>query len=243
MPPGGDGCRRTAAAAACGWCSGSRGWPCSPAAHGGPWWELDDWHPRCDPRIPLSEREPQANYGCSPGQISQPWLREAVKWHLGTMLESGTLRWSTVSQERLKCLPRFDRWLAEFPGDPRDILGDPAAAAGQAAAFRRWDADPANRSGSSRQRAATVGTRLINDDLRAVAELLAFVAASPAETRRVLGSSPWDRVTEAHAASWYRQVTRIPHQPVRTDVHYVDDHALARSSPRCHCSACRGTSR
>ena len=36
------------------------------------------------------------------------------------------------------------------------------------------------------------------------------------------------RVTEAHAASWFRQVTRIPHQPVRTDIHYVDDHALAQ---------------
>jgi hypothetical protein len=33
--------------------------------------------------------------------------------------------------------------------DPCDILGDPAAAAGQAAAFRRWDV---GRDGSSRQR-------------------------------------------------------------------------------------------
>ena len=53
----------------------------------GPWWSLDDWHPRCDPRIPLSPREPVANYGCSPGQITHRWLREAVKWHLGTMME------------------------------------------------------------------------------------------------------------------------------------------------------------
>ncbi len=194
----------------------------------GPWWTLDDWHPRCDPRIPLSQREPQANYGCSPGQIGQPWLREAAKWHLGTMLESGALRWSTVSQERVKSLARFGRWLAGRDGDPRDVIGDPAAAAGQAAAFARWDADPAVRSGSSRQRARTVGARLINDDLRAVADLLAFVAASPAEARRVLGPSPWDSLTEAHAASWYRQVTRIPHQPVRTDIHYVDDQALGQ---------------
>jgi hypothetical protein len=95
----------------------------------GPWWSLDDWHPRCDPRIPLSAREPQASYGCSPGQITVPWLREAAKWHLGTMLESGALRWSTVSQERMKCLARLDRWLTAAFGDPRDILGDPAGAA------------------------------------------------------------------------------------------------------------------
>ena len=62
------------------------------------------------------------------------------------MLESGALRWTTVSQERLRCLHRFDRWLAIAFDDPREVLGDPATAASQAAAFRRWDADPANRS-------------------------------------------------------------------------------------------------
>ena len=195
----------------------------------GPWWSLDYWHPRCDPRIPLAEREPQANYGCQPGQISQPWLRDAVKWHLGTMLEAGTLRWSTVSQERMPSLARFSRHLAACFTDSRDILGDPSAAAAQAAAFARWDADPANRTvTSSRQPARIVGPRLVNDDLRAVADLLAFMAASPAEARRVLGPSPWGGVTETHAAGWYRQVTRIPDQPVRTGIHYVDDHALSQ---------------
>jgi hypothetical protein len=90
------------------------------------------------------------------------------------------------------------------------------------------DADPANRSDGSRQAAKTVGPRLVNDDLRAVADLFAFAAASPAEARRVLGPPAWDGVTEAHAASWYRQVARIPHRPVRTDAHYVDDRALAQ---------------
>jgi integrase len=194
----------------------------------GPWWTLDDWNPRCDPRIPLSPREPLANWGCSPGQITQAWLREAAKWYLSTMLESGALRWTTVSQERMKCLARFDRWLTASFDDPRQVIGDPAEAAAQAAAFRRWDSDPAGRSGSNRQRAQVVAARLINDDLRAVAELLAFTAASPAETRRVLGPTPFDQVTEAHAASWFRQVTRIPHQPMRTDRYYVDERALSQ---------------
>ena len=194
----------------------------------GPWWSLDDWHPRCDPRIPLSPREPVANYGCSPGQITHPWLREAVKWHLGTMLESGALRWTTVSQERLPCLLRFDRWLPVAFRDAGDLLGDPAAAAQQAAAFRRWDADPASRSGSNRQQADVVAPRLINDDLRAVAELFAFVAANPAGARAILGPSPWGHLTQAHADSWFRQVTRIPHRPALTDRYYVDDHAMAQ---------------
>ena len=106
--------------------------------HDGPWWSLDDWHPRCDPRIPLSQREPQPNYGCSPGQITVPWLREAAKWQLGTELEAGTLRWSTISQERLKSVRRFGNWLACSFGDAGEVVGDPAAAPGHAAAFGRW---------------------------------------------------------------------------------------------------------
>ena len=70
--------------------------------------------------------------------------------------------------------------------------------------------------------------RLINDDLRAVAELFAFVAANPVEARRMLGPSPGRQVTDTHAAGWFRQVSRIPHQPALNDRHYVDDHALAQ---------------
>lgn len=202
------------------------------ACHDGRWWELDYWHPRCDPRIPLSGREPMAHYGCSPTLITHSWLREATKWCLGTMLDAGTLRWTTVSQERLRCLHRFDRWLAVAFDNPLDVLGDPAAAASQAAAFRRWDAGPANRSDHTKQRrmAAKVGPRALNDDLRAIAELFEFMAANAAEARRVLGdlATPWERVTDAHAASWLRHVSRIPHARALNDEHYVDDHALAQ---------------
>jgi integrase len=202
------------------------------ACHDGHWWELDYWHPRCDKRIPLSEREPQAHYGCSPALITHRWLREAVKWYLGTMLESGALRWTTVSQERLRCLHRFDRWLAIAFDDPREVLADPARTASQAAAFRRWDGDPASRSDGRAHRRVPgkVHARLINDDLRAVAELFAFMAANQAEARRVLGplATPWTTVTDAHAACWLRQVSRIPHERALNDGNYVDDHALAQ---------------
>ena len=195
----------------------------------GPWWALDDWHPRCDPRIPLSEREPLANYGCSPGLITQPWLREAVKWQLGTALESGTLRWTTISQSRLKSLRRFDNWLTSCFDDPSDVLADLARAPEHAAAFGRWTTDPSNRmtrEADRRHYTKPAGARAVNDDLRAIAELFSFIAANPVEARRLFGPSPWQQVTDTHAATWFRQVSRIPRQPTLTDRHYVDDHAL-----------------
>lgn len=72
----------------------------------------------------MSARESLANYGCSLITITRPWLRAAAKWHLGTMLESGTLRWTTFSQERLKRMRRFGAWLDTL-GDPLLVLSDP----------------------------------------------------------------------------------------------------------------------
>ena len=201
------------------------------ACHDGPWWQLDEWHPRCDPRIPLTKREPVANYGCTPGQIRLGWLRQVVKWHLGTMLESGTLRWTTVSQERLKSFRRLDNWLTRCFTDPTDVLSDPAAAVEQAAAFARWTADPRNRvtrESDTRHLGKPVPVRGINDDLRAVAGLFEFVATNPGEAHAVLGPGPWERVTTTHAASWFGRVTRIPHHKGFDDANYIDDHALAQ---------------
>ncbi len=200
---------------------------CSPD----PWWSLDEWHPRCDPRIPITDREPQANYGCSPGLISTSWLREATKWHLGTQLQAGTLRWTTVSLERLPCLRRFDRWLAETFTDPADVLTDSTRAGYHAAGFRAWTAQNPNRklrAADTRTWTAPVSPRLVNDDLRAVAELLAFMAANKDDAPPTMRATPWDLVSDAHAAGWYRQVTRIPHTRHLDDRHYIDDHAMAQ---------------
>jgi hypothetical protein len=175
-------------------------------------------------------RSPSGNRttaGSHPGRITYPWLRAAVEWHLGTSLEAGTLRWSTISQARL--LIRFDRWLTVAFDDGRDVLGDPAAAAAHAAAFRRWVADPANRSDRPEDQRSTVHPRLINGDLQAVAELFGFVAANTTEALAVLGPSPWQQVTEAHAASWLHQASlRKPRRHDLNDEHYVDDHALVQ---------------
>jgi hypothetical protein len=56
------------------------------------------------------------------------------------------------------------------------------------------------------------------------------VAANTVEARDVLGFSPWQQVTEAHAASWFRQVSRIRHQPDLNDQHYVCSRARRRVS-------------
>jgi integrase len=196
--------------------------------HEGPWWQLDEWNPRCDPRIPLQRREPSAHHRCAPSAISIPWLREAAKWHLGTMLESGTLRWTTV-RGRVLSLRRFDAWLAHL-GDGSRILADPAEARQHAAGFARWLADPHSRliDGEVRRGGTLVDPREVNQDLRAVAELFAFITDTPVESRATLGAGPWQQITDAHVAAWSRQITHVPPRRALNDEQYVDDHALAQ---------------
>jgi integrase len=196
--------------------------------HEGPWWHLDEWNPRCDPRIPLQRREPTAHRGCSPSAIGLTWLREAAKWHLGTMLESGTLRWATV-RGRMQSLRRFDAWLTQLDGWSR-VLADPTEARQHAARFARWAADRHNRliDGHGRRGGTLVDPREVNRDLHAVAELLAFITDNAAESRAVLGAGPWQQTTDAHFAAWVRQTGRVPYRPELNDEHYVDDHALAQ---------------
>lgn len=140
-------------------------------------------------------------------------------------IESGGLRWGTAGNARH--LSRFDRWLTSTFDDPRTIVGDPANAAQQAAAFRRWAADPANRAAGPGGRRTATPLRGVNDDLRAIAEVFAFTAENPREVREVLGpASPWTHATATHVASWARQVSRLPEPPALNDRNYVDDHAM-----------------
>ena len=195
--------------------------------HDGAWWELDTWHPRCDPRIPLREREPCRSVGCSPGDAQLPWVRNALKWHLGVLLESGTLTWSTLSGQRSSALLRFARWLETLP-EPAEVIRDASRAGSFAAAFRRWISDPVHRSSVGRPPEAVAAGK-VNLDLWAVAELMAFLIDHRQEAAQVLGPSPWDGLTDAHPAIWLRQRTRLRrHQPVADETHYVDDQALAQ---------------
>lgn len=191
----------------------------------GPWWTLDTWSPRCDPRIPVRDREPRRADSCNPGRVQIPWLRKAVKWYLGTVLEAGTLTWSTISGSRLPGLFLLDQWLGTLPG-PADLVADAAQASVLAASFRRWSADPANRYWSASKQAST---RQLNEYVRSVVELLDFIENNREDCRSVLGPSTWDNLTEAHPAIWRKHIVRDRTTcALVNDEHYVDDHALSQ---------------
>ena len=190
----------------------------------GPWWILDAWIQQCDPRIPLRGREPQRSQNCRPGQAKIPWMRDVVKWHLGTALEAGALTWSTVLQ-RCPGLLVFDRWLCTLD-NPAAVCRSLDNAGRLAASFHRWVSDPANRTRSATKRSAA--PYIVNANLRAVADLMAFIADNVDECRRLIGVSPWDDFTHAYPLIWRKQIKRTRSTPLLNDENYADDHALSQ---------------
>ncbi|MET9340741.1 tyrosine-type recombinase/integrase [Nonomuraea sp. NPDC003804] len=196
--------------------------------HDGPWWELDRWLPRCDPRIPLRAREPLRAAGCQPGNARIPWVREAIKWVLGMQLESGEVTWSTLVTNRMPALLRLDRWMGSLP-DPAAVARDIADAPGLAASFRAWNEIPANRTTTGREPTAQVAVSKVNTDLLVIAGFLAFMLDNPDETRRMLPRSPWQALTPLHPGAWTRQIRgRRRKPPAVTEDHYLDDHTLTQ---------------
>jgi integrase len=190
------------------------------------WWALDEWIPRCDPRIPLRDREPLRSERARPGRAQILWVRSAMKWHLGTALEAGHLTWSSVVNRSAELLV-FDRWLASFP-DCTSVWADGTSIASRAADFRRWASRPESRASTPDRQLEKVTPHAVNRSLRAVLALMTFISNHAEECAIVLGSTPWDQLTEAHPTVWRRQITRQQTGPSLNDDHYVDDHALAQ---------------
>lgn len=192
--------------------------------HNGPWWEMDFWLPRCDPRIPVREREPKADNGCFVGEMNIPWVRDAGKWVFGNLLTSGALTWSTVRQ-RVHSLLRFSRWM-ETLEDPVAVGRDLSQAPGLAFGFREWVAEPGNRSTTRDVRPAK--GREVNNDLRAVVQMMEFLIDNREAAHKELGPSPWDDLTASHLGIWERQRSRQRAFKGVNEEHYIDDHATAQ---------------
>ena len=200
--------------------------------HDGPWWELDDWHPRCDPRIPLSHgnRRPttDARRGGSPSRgcatrSSGTWARRSGRARCAgrPSARNGCPAWSgsTAGCQTPSTTPAMS-W-ATRPVRPRTPR---RSAAGTADPHQ-----PVGRSGSAT--AATDPSRPPPDQRRPAGGRGAARVrrGQPGRGHRACwGPHRGSRSAEAHAASWFRQVSRIPHKPGLNAQHYVDDHALAQ---------------
>jgi integrase len=188
-----------------------------------PWWTLDAWVPRCDPRIPLRETEPHGLGGIY-WDAEPAWLWAAVKWQLSTQLSSGGLAWTTLVR-RAEELKVWARWLGTLDPTP-DLFGAPPVELRRLAqAYRTWLDNPANRP---RAKTARLNQQAKNEYFRAVDRFFSFMLDNQEDAVAVLRDERWSGISEVHCAVWARLQAPYTAPPrVRPD-QFIDDTAMSR---------------
>jgi hypothetical protein len=191
------------------------------------WWQHDLWSPKVDPRIPLRAHEPtRANSGYDFLTVSQPWLREALKWHCKISLETGALRWTTV-RARLHALTLLSRFLDQRGVDEPHLAPDPAGVRLLALDFLSV----------LRQRKATRGPNIgqpladgtITTMLCDVEQFYAFMADHKHEAAKRLAEPRWLALDDGHARLWRAGEKPIkPSNRVEPENAYFDDVTMSQ---------------
>lgn len=185
------------------------------------WWQHDLWAPRVDPRIPLRTHEPsRANSGYDFLAVSQPWLREALKWHAQVCLQTGALRWGTI-RSRLQALSIFSEFLARRGvSEPRlaaDTAGVRLLALDFLAELRQ------RKAGRGRNAGRPLADGTITTLLCDVEQFYAFMADHKHEAAKRLAEPGWLELDDSHARLWRAGEKPIKRHGVAADASYFDD--------------------
>ena len=183
------------------------------------------WSPRYDPRIPLREHEPtRANAGYDFLAVTQPWLRDGVKWYLKIALETGQLRWSTI-RARLLSVSILSRFLTERQMDAPCLCADATDLRLLALDFLAHVKQ--RRACSGVRRGHPISNCTVTNYLIDVERFYAFMADHRLEAARALNDQRWAALGDEHARLW--RLGEKPRAPARPDDDvYFDDTTMAQ---------------
>lgn len=165
-----------------------------------PWWELDAWKCRDDPRIPVREHEPQAGVAMRFTCLRTPWLRQAGKFYFRVLLETGQQSWGTLLSTLIQ-LKYFDEFLISR------ALADPALVADPSSELHALMLEYLS---VLRSRTATVGRtrgqrladRTVVTAQLGVAAFYVFLVDHRNELVSMTGDQRYHDLTDGHARLW-----------------------------------------
>ncbi|MGO9193249.1 MAG: tyrosine-type recombinase/integrase [Streptosporangiaceae bacterium] len=189
-----------------------------------PWWQRESWHPVEDRRVPVRQHEPLGRQAIHFHRITAPWLRRAAQWHGKVALETGVLRWSTLSQ-RVFTLTVFDAFLAgRGISEPR-LDADPARVRQLMQDFLgHVRASQSSRGPTKGQRVSAAHAKTV---LVHVEQFYLFMHDNKDAAAAATGDLGWRELGAGHAG-FYR--TRELPRPGRRDpgLDVIDDTAMAK---------------
>ena len=192
------------------------------ACGAGEWWRADVWEPRRDPRIPVREHEALGNARLRFAEISQPWLREAIKWFFACALEQGVLAWSSLPGYRTYLGSYFSQFLLEAGIDDPRLASSEAELRAVALSFLSCLRERRGRRGGRPLSGTSVGL-----SQSAVQGFYLFMADHRHEAAKALGEPRWAELSDAHARLW-RVGEFVRRDRGTGPADYIDPEALAR---------------
>jgi integrase len=189
-----------------------------------PWWQRESWHPVEDRRIPVRQHEPLGRQAVHFHRITAPWLRRAAQWHGKVALETGVLRWSTLSQ-RVFTLTVLDAFLAgRGISEPR-LDADPVRVRQLMLDFLgHVRASQSSRGPTKGQRVSAAHAKTV---LVHVEQFYLFMHDNKDAAAAATGEPGWRELGAGHAG-FYR--TRELPRPGRRDpgLDVIDDTAMSK---------------
>jgi integrase len=190
----------------------------------GPWWQLDQWNPAEDTRIPLRDHEPMGRYAVRFDRIGIPWLRRGLQWHCKVGLDTAMLSWSTVHR-RIVAANEFDAFLRGRQVDGPRLAADAAGVRALMLDFlghlRARDVTRGRRTG---QRLTPASVQRLASD---VEQFYLFMADNKDAAATALGEPGWLLLGPQHAGFYRRGELPGTQQP-RLEEQVIDDDAMTR---------------
>jgi len=189
-----------------------------------PWWQRESWHPVEDHRIPVRQHEPLGRQAIHFHRITAGWLRRAAQWHGKVALETGVLRWSTLSQ-RVFALTVLDAFLAgRGIREPR-LDADPARVRQLMQDFLgHVRASQASRGPTRGQRVSAAHAKTV---LVHVEQFYLFMHDHKDAAAAATGERRWRDLGAGHAGFYRtRELPRTSRRDPGLDV--IDDTAMAK---------------
>jgi len=189
-----------------------------------PWWQRESWHPVEDRRIPVRQHEPLGRQAIHFHRITAGWLRRAAQWHGKVALETGMLRWSTLSQ-RVFALTVLDAFLAGRG------ISEPRLAAGPAGVRQLMQDFLGHVRASQSSRGPTEGQRVSAAHAKTVLvhaeQFYLFMHEHKDAAAAATGEPGWAELGAGHAGFYRnRELPRPGRRDPSLDV--IDDTGMAK---------------
>lgn len=157
-----------------------------------PWYSHDIWSMKLDPRIPRRENEPHSTRNLHLTQLTQPWLKEVVRYWFSQTLTYGYYTWTSLGSH-ITALNYFSKYLQTTDHTPVTLGADLPAIRRITTGFVEYLRTPVEGCHSK-----ALSDNTISNVINAIQRLYEFAYENKALIAEAAGEPVWENLTADH---------------------------------------------